>query len=131
MVGVRGMESVCIGAGAFFFHTSWLPTAENTHWKLFDCCTLCYHTGGTVTGLTGVQESLLSPSHSTHTDAQDVAKVVRAVVNKQLLAVIRGRKHSSYPRIATNPLKNWDLDKTREWIEGKKVEFRKFRGILL
>lgn len=73
---------------------------------------------------------VITHSHSTRTDAQDVGKVVHAVLSKQLLSIVQGRKHSSYPKISSNPLKNWDLSKARQWIEGKKIEFRKYRGLL-
>jgi len=43
---------------------------------------------------------------------------------------MKGRKHSSFPRISANPLKTWDVRKTRDWIEGKKKQLHKFRGII-
>jgi len=44
--------------------------------------------------------------------------------------VIKGRKHSSFPGISANPLKTWGVQKTWDWIEGKKKQFHKFRGII-
>lgn len=40
------------------------------------------------------------------------------------------RKHFSFPRISSNPLKTGDVQKTQQWIEGKKNRFIKFRGSL-
>ncbi len=69
-------------------------------------------------------------SHSTRSDVQDVGKVMRTVIDRKLLEVIPGRKHSSFPRTSANPLKSWDTTKTKEWIEGKKKQFVKFRGAI-
>ena len=53
-------------------------------------------------------------SHSTRSDMQDVCKVVCAVLEKKLLCITDGRKHSSFPRITTNPLRNWDVAKMEQ-----------------
>ena len=66
-------------------------------------------------------------THSTRSDVQDMKKVVHTVVDKRILEVIKGRKHSSFPRISANPLKTWNMQKTQEWIEGKKKQFMKFK----
>ena len=59
---------------------------------------------------------------------QDVQKVATAVFKNELFTVKEGRKHSSFPNIRTNPLWNWKVDKTMEWIEGMRKQFRKYRG---
>ena len=69
-------------------------------------------------------------SHSTRSDAQDVKKVVHTVVDRRIWEVTKERKHFSFPRISSNPLKTWDVQKTQQWIEGKKNRFIKFRGSL-
>ena len=62
--------------------------------------------------------------HSTRTDEFDVAKVAAVVTEEALLSVIPGRKHSSFPRIHTNPLWNWNTEKTKKWIEQKQKAFK-------
>lgn len=69
-------------------------------------------------------------SHSTRTDVQDVRKVICTVLDRRLLEVVTGRKHSSFPTISSNPLKTWDTTKTKEWIDGKKKQFVRFRGAI-
>ncbi len=69
-------------------------------------------------------------SHSTRSDVQDVGKVVQTVLNRKLLDVIRGRKHTSFPMIPANPLKTWDIDNTKQWIEEKKKQFLRNSGAI-
>ena len=67
-------------------------------------------------------------AHSTKSDNEDVAKVASKVLQNELLTVKPGRKHSSYKGMRTNPLWNWKVDNTKEWIENKKKQFVKYRG---
>ena len=39
-------------------------------------------------------------SHSTLGDTQDIGKVITTVMNRKLLSVISGRKHTFYPNVA-------------------------------
>jgi len=45
-------------------------------------------------------------SHSTRSDAQDVKKVMNTVIDRSILEVIMGRKHSSFPGFLQPPLKH-------------------------
>ena len=66
-------------------------------------------------------------AHSTKSDVQDVARVASSVLQHKIFIVREGRAHSSYRNIKTNPLWNWKVDKTKNWIEQKK-QFLKYRG---
>jgi hypothetical protein len=68
-------------------------------------------------------------SHSTRSDRNDVQKVVSAVLNNNLLEKISGRYHKSFRTMRLNPLFNWKKKETIEWIEKKKRDMMKFRGI--
>ena len=67
-------------------------------------------------------------AHSTKSDVQDVARVASSVLQHKIFVVREGRAHSSYRNIKTNPLWNWKVDKTKNWIEQKKKQFLKYRG---
>ena len=67
-------------------------------------------------------------AHSTKSDTEDVTKVASKVLQNELHTMKLGRKHSSYKRMRTNPLWNWKVDNTKEWIEKKKKQFVKYRG---
>ena len=69
-----------------------------------------------------------SSSHSTLSDMQDVGKVMKTVIKRELLSIVSGRKHAGFPTISRNPLKAWDMDKTEQWVESKKTQFLKYRG---
>ena len=69
-------------------------------------------------------------AHSTRSDVQDVAKVTSVVISNNLLQVSSGRAHSAYRTIKLDPLWNWDKKKTKEWIDKKKKDFRKFSGAM-
>ena len=66
-------------------------------------------------------------AHSTRPDKVDVLKVVATVIQNQLLVPVPGRKHSSFPTLHLDPLHKWDMDKTKTWIEKKKVEYLKYQ----
>ena len=68
-------------------------------------------------------------AHSTRTDKKDVQKIVKAVQDNDLLNVIAGRSHRSFKTMRLNPLWNWDREDTLQWIEKKKKEFMKYRGM--
>ena len=68
-------------------------------------------------------------AHSTRTDITDVKKVVKAVQDNDLLTVISGRSHRSFKTMKLNPLWNWDREGTLQWIEKKKKDFMKYRGM--
>ena len=72
----------------------------------------------------------LTHTHSTRSDVADVAKVMCAVQDRKLLQIMPGRKHCAFPNLPTNPLKNWDIKKTQQWIEQKKQDFLKYRGTI-
>lgn len=44
--------------------------------------------------------------HATKSDKDDIAKVATAVLNKGLLSISTGRKHSTFSKIHTDPLHN-------------------------
>ncbi len=69
-------------------------------------------------------------AHSTRSDKQDITKVMNTVLTRELLEIIPGRAHTSFKRMRLNPLWNWDISKTREWIEKKKKQFLMFRGAM-
>ena len=56
----------------------------------------------------------------TRSNVEDIAKVVSVVLNKELLTIVPGRKHSSFRRMRLNPLHCWKMEDTKEWIEKKK-----------
>ena len=66
-------------------------------------------------------------AHSTRSDEQDVMKIVSVVIDRKLFSVLPGRTHSAFPRMRTNPLWNWSVEKTMKWIEQKKREYVKYR----
>ena len=70
-------------------------------------------------------------SHSTRSDRNDIQKVVSAVLNNNLLDRISGRYHRNFRTMRLNPLFNWKKKETVEWIEKKKRDMMKFRGITL
>ena len=57
-------------------------------------------------------------------------KVVVTVLKNKLLVRTTKREHKSFPKISLNPLQNWNLEKTKEWIEEKKIEYIKYKGSL-
>ena len=69
-------------------------------------------------------------AHSTRSDKQDIAKVTAAVLKNDLLSISAGRKHHAFPQQKTNPLHNWNKEKTKQWIETKQKQFMKFRGCI-
>ena len=77
---------------------------------------------------TGV--SVGTSAHSTRADKEDVAKVTQAVLKNDLLNISAGRKHLAFPKLKTNPLHNWNQEKTKQWIERKKKQFMKLRGCI-
>ena len=68
-------------------------------------------------------------AHSTRTDKNDVQKVMKAVQDNDLLTVTSGRSHRSFKTMRLNPLWNWDRQGTLQWIEKKKKDFSKYRGM--
>ena len=67
-------------------------------------------------------------AHSTRPDTQDV-KIVTAVVRREkLLQPIQGRKHASFPHLSLNPLKKWNVGKSKTWIEAKQRHYLKLKG---
>ena len=71
---------------------------------------------------------ITSSAHSARSDKSDIQKVVSAVLNNNLLAKVSGRCHSNFPTMRLNPLWNWNKD-TIKWIDKKKRDIMKFRGI--
>ena len=69
-------------------------------------------------------------AHSSRSDKQDITKVMNTVLHRELLEIIPGRAHSTFKRMRLNPLWNWDVSKTSEWIEKKKKDFIMFRGAM-
>ena len=68
-------------------------------------------------------------AHKTKTDAQDVSKVAAVVMEKKILETEKGRAHKAFPGMKLNPLYNWDVDKTEEWIRAKMKKYAKFKAI--
>lgn len=50
------------------------------------------------------------------------------VLNKNLLVIVPGRKHSLFPQMHLNPLHSWKIDDTRKWINTKKKWFSVYKG---
>ena len=69
-------------------------------------------------------------AHSTKPDIDDVKKVVVTMLKNKLLVRTTKREHKSFPKISLNPLQNWNLENTKEWIEEKKIEYIKYKGSL-
>ena len=67
-------------------------------------------------------------AHSTRADKNNTQRVVKAVLDNDLLNIKPGRSHRNFHTMRLNPLWNWDKDSTLEWIE-KKTEFLKYRRI--
>ena len=68
-------------------------------------------------------------AHSTRTDKKDIQKVMKAVQENDLLTVTPGRSHRNFKTMRLNPLWNWDRKGTLQWIEKKKKDFMKYRGM--
>lgn len=51
------------------------------------------------------------------------------MLNNNLLDRIPGRCHSNFRNIQLYPLFHWNKEDTIEWIEKKKKDMMKFRGI--
>lgn len=66
-------------------------------------------------------------AHSTKSDEADVKKVTTVVLQHNLLTQEGCRCHKSFPKIPLNPLHNWDLKKTLNWVKEKKKEYRKYK----
>jgi hypothetical protein len=69
-------------------------------------------------------------AHSTRSTTQDITKVIAVVMNEKLLQMIPGRAHSTFQNMKLNPLCNWNKKKTEDWIDKKKKEFMKLRGVM-
>ena len=69
-------------------------------------------------------------AHSTRCDEQDISKVINTALTRELLEIHPGRAHTAFKTMRLNPLWNWDISKTREWIEKKKKQFIMFRGAM-
>ena len=70
----------------------------------------------------------VTSAHSTRSNEEDIAKVVSVVLDKKLLTIVPGRKHSSFRQMRLNPLHRWKMDNTKEWIEKKKKQFSLYKG---
>ena len=68
-------------------------------------------------------------AHSTRTDKTDVQKVVKVVQDNDLLTIVAGQSHRSLKTMRLNPLCNWDREDTLQWIEKKKKDVMKYRGM--
>ena len=76
---------------------------------------------------------VITSAHSTKSDITDIKKVVAVVLERKLLSPVTAiahpaRKHSAFPNFHLNPLNNWDRKKMISWIEGKKRDYRKYKG---
>ena len=67
-------------------------------------------------------------AHSTKPDNEDVEKVVKVVLENDLLTVCHGRKHRKFAAMRThrNPLWKIDWSNMKKWVEKKKKDFSKF-----
>jgi len=68
-------------------------------------------------------------AHATRTDKNDIQKVVTAVLDNELLTIKSRRWHRSFPAMRLNPLWNWKRKDTLEWIDKKKKDYLKYRGL--
>ena len=68
-------------------------------------------------------------AHTTRSDKSDIQKAVKAVLDNELLTRKPGRSHRSFRTMRLHPLWNWERIETIEWIEKKKKDFMKYRGI--
>ena len=66
-------------------------------------------------------------AHKTKPDTNDVLKVMKIVSDYNLLTPKPGRNHTAFQRLHLDPLRKWDIAKTKKWIETKKKEIEKFR----
>lgn len=66
-------------------------------------------------------------AHTTRPDRDDVLKVTKVVKEHNLLTPRAGRKHNAFPKLHLDPLRKWDKEKTKTWIEKKKKEVEKYR----
>ena len=55
--------------------------------------------------------------------------MMKAVQDNDLLTITSGRSHRSSKTMRLNPLWNWDREGTLKWIEKKKKDFSKYRGM--
>ena len=67
-------------------------------------------------------------THSTKPDTEGVEKVVKVVLENDLLTSHRGRKHRKFATMCTHSNPFWTLDwsKMKKWVENKKRDFFKF-----
>lgn len=72
-----------------------------------------------------------SSAHSVRSDKSDIQKVVSAVLSNDILTKISGRHHSNFRNMRLNPLWSWKKDDTITWIDKKKRDIIKFRGITI
>ena len=73
---------------------------------------------------------IVTSSHSTKSEEQDVAKVVSSILKLDILSIKSGWKHASYPTLRTNPLWSWDIKATKVWIATKKDHY-KYKGTVV
>ena len=67
-------------------------------------------------------------AHTTKADVQDVKKVMETVKKNKLLTPIGNREHRNFPGFPHSPLSKWNVEKTKGWIQEKKVEYLKYQG---
>ena len=68
-------------------------------------------------------------AHCTKSGDHDVKQVVSVVLNRRLLDIIPGRKHSSFKTISANPLSKLDKGAMDKWIKGKVMEAMKYKRL--
>ena len=96
--------------------------------SITESCSICEHTT-LCKHFDSESKVPITSVHSTRTDKNDIQKVVKAVIDKNLLIIKTRRSHRNFHTMRLNPLWNWDKYKTVEWIEKRKMEFMKFKRI--
>jgi hypothetical protein len=67
-------------------------------------------------------------AHATRSDVDDVKKVVKLVLQNKLLVQMENREHRSFKGMKLNPLHEWDITKTKQWIQKKIKEYQKYQA---
>ena len=80
-----------------------------------------------VTGLRNIRDAFdadtkVSPQTTAHSTKDEVAKVVSVILNNDILLIKKGRKHSSYSNIKSDPFSGLNYDHMFKWIERKQTE---------
>ena len=65
--------------------------------------------------------------HSAHSTLDDNREVKQVVAKAKVFEVKKGRSHSRFKNISTNPLPKLNMEETVSWIQKKKQQMIKFK----